>query len=313
MVAIDGFLCGIQPISTTGGPVILTAPAGYTPTPGPGPTQAQNRVISLSGVLTNNLTLELTLPGVYVIENLCTGNFLTLVRAPFLTNYVCIDQGNRRTVYSDGQNVRFVDLGGSVASLEFWAGVTGLPAWAANCSQLPYLVCDGTPYAINGYPYLANRLGNTFGGDGVTTFAVPDFRGRYPLALDPSGTRVTVAGCGINGNVLGQSQDAQTVTLTQTQMPSHYHSAGIYDPTHDHVISGQNYGNGGSNSAPVIGVYRSNANDGSLQSLLAAAATGVRVNSSNGLDTTYSTGGGGAHNNMPNTQVAGIWVIRTGW
>jgi microcystin-dependent protein len=103
---------------------------------------------------------------------------------------------------------------------------------------------------------------------------------------------------------MGAALDAQTITLSTNQMPSHYHQAGIYDPTHSHSFSAvHNAGGTGVGGGGAFGPeYSQNT---------ATAATGVRVNSSNGLDTTYSTGGGLAHNNMPNTQVAGIWVIKT--
>lgn len=49
-----------------------------------------------------------------------------------------------------------------------------------------WLICDGTVYSISDYPELAARLGNTYGGDGVTTFAVPDDRGLFRRDLDLS-------------------------------------------------------------------------------------------------------------------------------
>ena len=312
MVAIDGLFGGIQTIAATGAaPITLTAPAGFTATPSPGPTQSQNRVLRFTGVLTAGQQVTLPLPGVYVIENLTTGNFVLYFRGAVAgTEVISVDQGARQTIYNDGSNVRFVDMP-RVGSMELWAGITGLPLWAVNCTIKPYLVCDGAVYNFSDFPYLGAKLGSNFGGNGSTTFGVPDLRGRAPLAYDSTGVRITVSGSGINGLQLGSAGGSQSVTMDASQIPSHFHAAGIYDAGHGHILFGQNYGNGGSNSTPVIGVYRSNNNDGTLTSLLSANVTGVRVNSSNGLDTTYSAGGGAAHNNMPPAQVAGIWVIKT--
>jgi microcystin-dependent protein len=305
MVAIDGFIGGVQAIAVTGaGPVTLTAPAGFTASPTPGPTQSQNRVLRFTGALTANQQITLPLPGAYIIENFTTGNFLLTFRgAVAATEVIAINQGDRLTIYNDGSNVRFADLG-KMGDMEFWAGVTAMPAWVNACTVPPYLLCDGAVSNFSVFPYLGARMGSVFGGNGVSTFATPDMRGRYPLAYDGTGTRVTVAGCGINGQTLGAVLDAQTITLTSNQMPSHYHSAGIYDPTHSHSSNGT-----GVSSSSTGGGGFTIAGYGSF--VINAAATGVRVNSPNGLDTTYSTGGGAAHNNMPNTQVAGIWVVKT--
>jgi microcystin-dependent protein len=305
MVAIDGFIGGVQTVAVTGAaPVTLTAPAGFTATPTPGPTQSQNRVLRFTGVLTANQVITLPLPGVYVVENLTTGNFVLSFRGVTATEVVGIQQGDRVTIYNDGANVRFVDLG-KMGMMEFWAGLTALPAWVAACTVPPYLLCDGiATYTFSQFPYLGARMGSAFGGNGVTTFGTPDMRGRYPLAYDATGVRVTAGVSGLNGQTMGASLDAQSVTLTIAQMPAHYHNAGIYDPTHTHASNGTGVGSStsGGGAFTVSGFGSVTINN---------AATGVRVNSSNGLDTTYATGGNGSHNNIPNTQVAGIWVIKT--
>jgi len=305
MVAVDGFIGGVQTIAVTGAaPLTLTAPAGFTATPSPGPTQSQNRVLRFTGALTANQQITLPLPGAYIVENLTTGNFvLTFRGAVAATEIIAINQGDRVTIYNDGSNVRFVDLG-KVGQMEFWVGLTAMPAWVAACTNPPFLLCDGTAtYLFSQFPYLGTRMAANFGGNGVTTFGVPDLRGRYPLAYDGTGTRVTVAECGLNGQTMGGAMNAQSVTLNTNQMPSHYHIAGIYDPGHSH-----NYAAPGSTGSTGGGGAFGNAPVGSTTSV---AITNISVNSPNGLNTTYSAGSGGSHNNMPNTQVAGIWVVKT--
>lgn len=61
---------------------------------------------------------------------------------------------------------------GFVGEIRLFAG-TFIPAYWAEC--------DGTVLNVNYYPALFAVLGNTFGGDGVTTFALPDLRGRVPV------------------------------------------------------------------------------------------------------------------------------------
>ena len=73
-----------------------------------------------------------------------------------------------------------------------------------------YLICDGTEYNIADYPYLTqhfiNEFGsvNYFGGDGITTFTVPDLRGEF---LRGAGTAKRDTGSGAN---VGEHQDATT-------------------------------------------------------------------------------------------------------
>jgi microcystin-dependent protein len=75
--------------------------------------------------------------------------------------------------------------------------------------------CDGRLLSIADYQVLYTLLGTTFGGDGVTTFGVPDLRGRTPVHWGsmPGG----------NTYVLGEKAGTETVTLTIQQIPAHTH------------------------------------------------------------------------------------------
>jgi microcystin-dependent protein len=304
MVAIDGFIGGIQNIAITAGtPITLTAPAGFTATPTPGPTQSQNRVLRFTGALTANTRVTLPLPGMYVIDHATTSNSGVLsFQGATATEVIGVPPGSRSLIFNDGANVRFVN-NDQPSKIEMLAGLVATPGWMVACTVRPFLLCDGSIYNVSDYPVLGSILGSSFGGNGVTTFGVPDIRGRFPLAYDGTGTRVTVGGCGINGQTFGAALDAQTVTLLTSQMPTHFHSAGIFDPTHFHLQT--NAGTSGNTGGG--GPFGSNFSATNTN----AAATGVRVNSSNGIDTTYSAGGGGAHINMTNAQVIGSWFIKT--
>jgi len=73
-------------------------------------------------------------------------------------------------------------------------------------------LCNGQLLPINQNQALFSLLGTTFGGNGITTFALPDLRGRVPI--------------GVNGSnpFLGESAGSETVTVTVSQLPAHTHA-----------------------------------------------------------------------------------------
>jgi microcystin-dependent protein len=84
-----------------------------------------------------------------------------------------------------------------------------------NFAPLGWLVCDGSRYPISEYSVLYTLLGTTYGGDGVTTFAVPDLRGRVAVCQGQ--------GPGQSDYVLGQTGGAENVTLGPDQIGAHGH------------------------------------------------------------------------------------------
>ena len=76
--------------------------------------------------------------------------------------------------------------------------------------------CDGSLLPISQYDALFSLIGTTYGGDGQTTFAVPDLRGRLPIH---QGT-----GAGLGTYVIGQQAGTETVTVLPTPMPAHSHA-----------------------------------------------------------------------------------------
>lgn len=73
-----------------------------------------------------------------------------------------------------------------------------------------YLPCDGRTLPINQNQALFALLGTTYGGNGTTTFALPDFRGRMPIHVGA-------------GHTLGERAGSETQVLLTTQMPIHTH------------------------------------------------------------------------------------------
>jgi microcystin-dependent protein len=80
-----------------------------------------------------------------------------------------------------------------------------------------YTFCAGQVLSIAQNTALFSLLGTTFGGNGQTTFALPDLRGRVPVGAGQ--------GQGLSNVDLGQVSGHETVTLTQSQMPAHGHLA----------------------------------------------------------------------------------------
>lgn len=75
-----------------------------------------------------------------------------------------------------------------------------------------WLECDGRQLPIQGYEALFTILGTSYGGNGVTTFALPDLRGRVPVHVGPS-------------HLHGQYAGVEQVTLLSTHLPQHGHTA----------------------------------------------------------------------------------------
>ncbi len=76
-----------------------------------------------------------------------------------------------------------------------------------------WAACSGQLLLVRSYPLLFALIGTTYGGDGVSTFALPDLRGRVPL--------------GLGGDyVIGQTGGEPGVVLSESQMPNHSHFVG---------------------------------------------------------------------------------------
>ncbi len=89
-----------------------------------------------------------------------------------------------------------------------YVGEIRMGGW--NFAPVGWALCDGSPLQISEYQALFQLIGTLYGGDGVSTFALPDLRGRLPVHVGP-------------GFALGQVGGTETVTLTAAQMPAHSH------------------------------------------------------------------------------------------
>lgn len=87
--------------------------------------------------------------------------------------------------------------------------------FAGNFAPAGWMFCDGSLLPISDYDTLFNLIGTTYGGDGQSTFALPDLRGRVPVHM---GT-----GAGLSTRVIGEMGGVEMVTLTTQQIPIHSH------------------------------------------------------------------------------------------
>lgn len=107
--------------------------------------------------------------------------------------------------------------------------VGGMMDYGGATAPTGWLLCDGSAVSRTAYAALFTAIGTSYGaGNGTTTFNIPDRRGRGSVGKDNMGGsaagRVTTAGSGIDGAVVGASGGAQNKTLGLTEMPTHSHT-----------------------------------------------------------------------------------------
>jgi len=138
--------------------------------------------------------------------------------------------------------------------------------FGGSFAPFDWAFCDGSLQAIANNPALFQLIGTTYGGDGVSTFALPDLRGRIPIHQGTGGDGITY--------VLGQNAGTETITLLLSQLPIHSHPA-IGAST-------------GGQTTPIGNTY------GAGQNLFSTAAPSVQL-----LATTVANAGGNQpHDNM---------------
>ena len=147
-----------------------------------------------------------------------------------------------------------------------------------NFAPRGWAFCDGQILPINQNQSLYSLLGTTYGGDGRTSFALPELRGRTPIHVGA-------------GHALGQKSGEETHALTIAEIPNH-----------DHAVKASS-GNGNAPLAPG--------------SVLAAFQNGYSSPSDSGMvdlqpGTIANTGSGQGHNNMQPYLTLNFCIALTG-
>lgn len=138
--------------------------------------------------------------------------------------------------------------------------------FAGNFSPVGWLFCEGQLLPIAENETLFQLIGTTYGGDGQTTFGLPDLRGRIPVHFG-------------DGYSMAETFGTETVTLTTAQIPSHSHSF---------LVSSSN---GGVTNPSGSLLARNAATDGYSDD----TSAGLVALNPNSIS---STGGSQPHNNM---------------
>jgi microcystin-dependent protein len=136
--------------------------------------------------------------------------------------------------------------------------------FAGNFAPSGWMFCEGQLLPISENETLFLLIGTTYGGDGQSTFALPDLRGRVPLHFG-------------NGFTQAETGGVETVTLTVSQLPAHSHP----------VLASQDAAAG---NDPVSNVTAA----GTTISLYKGSAPNVAMHSS----ATTATGGSQPHDNF---------------
>ncbi len=99
--------------------------------------------------------------------------------------------------------------------------------FAGNFAPAGWMFCEGQLLPISENETLFQLIGTTYGGDGESTFALPDMRGRIPIHQG-------------NGFILAETGGAEEITLTVNQIPAHTHTLlGSKDPANARSATGQ--------------------------------------------------------------------------
>lgn len=114
--------------------------------------------------------------------------------------------------------------------------VAEIKMFAGNFAPTGYATCDGQLLPISQNTALFSLLGTFYGGDGKSTFALPNLQGSAPMSQGQ--------GAGLSDRFLGESAGEQTVTLLTSEMPNHTHTlrgnfntADVNDPSPDRSLA----------------------------------------------------------------------------
>lgn len=175
--------------------------------------------------------------------------------------------------------------------------------WAGPSATAPngWLFCDGSSQLRASYQALFDVIGTTYGtGDsGATTFSLPDLRSRFPLGAGQ--------GAGLTNRVVGNTDGVERVTLTQSELAQHSHTAnhdhgtvstttiGNHQHGYDGIVFVGAFGNIPNNTgAPEPGRFQANAGN-----TVAAGSHSHNVTIPNLNLTTSAVGSNSSHENMP--------------
>lgn len=153
--------------------------------------------------------------------------------------------------------------------------VAEIRIFAGNFAPKGWAFCNGQILPISQNTALFSLLGTYYGGDGKSTFGLPDLQGRAPMFWGQ--------GPGLSSRNLGETGGSQSVTLLQSEIPAHTHQ-----------VKGTTAA--GTSTNPADGIWAVAGSRRAPTSLYSTTAAASTTMSPQALST---TGGGLPHNNMP--------------
>jgi hypothetical protein len=273
---MDSAVGAITTISLNNSPIILSG------------SQFQSKGITFNSTLTGSVTITFptSFTKSYEIQNTCTGSSaftISLNTTAAGGQSICCPPGETVTVFNDGSNLKFTNLG-RIGSYLDYAGAS-VPFWITSCTVPPYVNCDGTSISSATYPALVQILGTT---------TLPDRRGTVGIPLNQGTGRVTV----VDGNTrfsVGGDQNLQS--------HSHTGTTGGMSANDPHTHTTAFTGIGGSQAQFFEG-------QGAAFNVGPLTINSVSIAHTHSF-TTNAAGAGGAQNVQPTT-VYGICMIRAG-
>lgn len=157
--------------------------------------------------------------------------------------------------------------------------------FGGSFAPVGWALCDGSLLSTTEYNALFSLLGTIYGGDGRTTFGLPDLRGRIPIHYGD--------GTGLTNRNIGSKGGAESITLASNQIPSHTHTWEASTTTADQsTVSGHVLGGNAS-----VDIFEQNLNNPMQMSDQALAA---------------HSGSGSSQNNLMPYQVVNFIIALTG-
>lgn len=233
-----------------------------------------NSGVSISSVSTNELIVS-SLPNGYA--NVSSGVLNTTTIIPLTSLDTNVQNAVNVTIpYLQAYSP-------PVGSLFQYAGSTAPAGW---------LLCQGQLLTISSYPSLFNVIGNVYGGNGVTQFALPDLRGRVAIGSGGSYS-------------IGSTGGSETCTLTVNEMPAHTHTGTIDGVSnHTHTYQDAYYAENTGGAGPKV--YGTGSSSDYDNNFYYRTQSGSYTSNPNDSATQLTSGSGGAHTHtMSNSSTGG--------
>lgn len=222
--------------------------------------------------------------------------------------YICDTEGELPTgvegeisyTRDNGKLWKFTTVWAEIGSSTSTTPSGSVMMYAGTTAPTGWLICDGSVLNVATYPTLGALLGSVYGGNGVTTFAIPDLRGRVPIG--------TGAGGGLTVRNLGETGGLEEVALSSDQLPSHFHTIPDHEhnfipDSHIHAVTLTGYDaeidhtHDVGSTDKVSGPGTPSGSDGQVSANVDSVAQGGTIESTS-IGNTGSTGGNEAHDNM---------------